>query len=301
MGSPEISLPFLDFLYKKESICAVFTQPDKIRARGKKPLPTPVSIRADELGIPVYKCSVKSPEAFEIMNTIKPDILFVVAYGQIVPRPVLNIPELYPLNVHFSLLPQYRGATPVNTSLLEGKEKTGTTIMIMDEGLDTGKILLKAECPVSRDDNATSLFEKLIGISLDLLEENWGKICSGELKATPQNNEEATYTKLIKKEDLILDFKDNSNNLNNRIRAFNFEPGTKTFFRGKTLFIEKAESLSEINGNPGEIIAVEKKSFTVGCIEGAIKILAVKPEGKRSMHSEAFINGYKPIPGERLG
>ncbi|HDT11497.1 MAG TPA: methionyl-tRNA formyltransferase [bacterium] len=300
MGSPDISVPFLDFLHEKSCELAVFTQKDKVRSRGKKTFPTAVSKRAEQLGLPVYKLSVKSEEAFNIINSFKPDIFLVVAYGQIIPSQTLDIPGLYPLNVHFSLLPEYRGATPVNTALLEGKTVTGTTIMIMDKGLDTGNILLSEKCDIDPSDNATTLFQKLVSLSLNVLAENWTAICDGTLESKPQSGE-ISHTKLIKKNDLIIDFNRNSESVNNQIRAYNFEPGTKTFFRNKTLFIEQAENIPDINGHPGEILSVDKRSFTVACKEGAIKILSVKPESGKSMSSGAFINGHKPFPGEKLG
>ncbi len=300
MGSPGISLPFLNFIYNKNCDIMVFTQKDKVRGRGKKPEPTAVSKRAEELGLPVHKTSIKSKESFDIIKRFCPDIFFVVAYGQILPPEILMLPKLYPLNVHFSLLPEYRGATPVNTALLDGKKTTGTTIMIMDKGMDTGDILLYEKCSIEPQDNASSLFEKLIKLSLSLLDENWTEILTGKIEAKAQTGTPC-YTKLIKKEDIKINFNNNSEAVHNKIRAFNFEPGTKTIFRKKTLFIQSSENLSGISGEAGRILSVNKKFFTVGCLQGALKIITVKPEGKKSMSAESFINGYKPVTGEILG
>lgn len=300
MGSPEVSVPFLDFAYSKSSEMIVFTQKDKIRKRGKALEPTPVKKRALELGITVHTTSAKSSLSINIIKDFQPDIILVVAFGQILPPELLAIPKLYPLNVHFSLLPQYRGATPVNTALLNGDSVTGTTIMVMDQGLDTGDILYSDECTIDPDDNATELFRKLTKLSLGLLERNWNDIISGNVKRIPQQGA-VSLTKLIKKEDTVIDFNADAISVHNKIRAFNEEPGTRTVFRNSPVLIEK--SVPETNGpeTPGTITAVGRDHFTVGCGKGAIRVLQLKPAGKRSMKANEFINGYKPLTGEKLG
>lgn len=300
MGSPEISVPFLDFAFSKSSRIIVFTQKDKIRKRGKVPEATPVKKRAAELGIPVYTFAARSDEAVKIIKEFAPDIILVVAFGQILPQEVLAIPRLYPLNVHFSLLPKYRGATPVNTSLLNNDTDTGTTIMVMNEGLDTGDILFSGKCDIDPEDNASTLFDKLIKLSIGLLEKNWNAISKGAVLKIPQTGA-FSLTKLIKKIDTVIDFKENAVDIHNRIRAFNENPGTKTIFRNNVLFIEKSELITDISKDPGEIIEVTKDHFTISCKNGSIKVLQVKPAGKRSMKSSEFINGYKPKSGEILG
>jgi methionyl-tRNA formyltransferase len=299
MGSPDISVPFLDFIASQNVETIVFTQPDKIRKRGKKLEPTPVKKRAVELGFKVYTQSAKSIEAFEIIQEFNPDILFVVAFGQILPKRVLECARLYPLNVHFSLLPKYRGATPVNTALLNGDSETGTSIMIMDEGLDTGDVILSEKCEIEINENATELFEKLVEISIDILKTNWLDICFGKVVKTPQTGE-AIYTSLIKKEDTAIDFNEDALNIHNKIRAFNYSPGIKALFRNGFVTIEKAEYISECFGKPGEIISVSKDGFVVCCLKGGVKITEIKPAGKKSMKASEFINGYKPVSGERF-
>ena len=300
MGSPEISVPFLNFLASKNTDMIVFTQKDKIRKRGKALEPTHVKKRALELGIAVYTESAKSDEAYKIIKDFGPDIIFVVAFGQILPSHILNSAKLYPLNVHFSLLPRYRGATPVNTAILNGDDETGTSIMIMDEGLDTGDVIFSAHCNIEPDDNASRLFEKLVGISIEILDNNWNSICSGNVKRTPQQGV-AVKTKLIKKDDLSIDFREDALKIHNKIRAFNYSPGTRTMFRNNILMIEKAEYIKDCEGKPGEITDVEKESFSICCKTGGIKILELKPAGKRSLKASEFINGYKPQKGEMLG
>ncbi len=337
MGSPEIAVPFLDFLIKKNVELIVFTQKDKIRCRGKNCDATPVKKHAATNNIEVFECSAKSDKAFEIINEFKPDIFLVVAYGQILPERILSIPKFGPINVHFSLLPKYRGATPVNSSLLNGDSLTGTTIMLMDKGLDTGNIIYQKKIEVDPSDNSCSLFKKLINLSLDIIGENWNEIETGSFKSTPQAGD-ATLTKLILKDDLFIDWNDSSEHIFNKIRAFNAQPGTKTCFRQRLLFIEKAKLLSDkevscchsradgnpssdlttdsclrgndrdnsvndinlLEHNPGEIIAISKNSFSVACGMGFLEIETVKPEGKKSMPACAFIAGYRPQIGEFL-
>lgn len=297
MGSPEISVPFLDFCAGKTNEIIVFTQKDKIRGRGKKLEATPVKKRAIELGLEVHTLWSKSEKAFEIIKEFAPDILFVVAYGQILPKRLLEIPRFYPLNVHFSLLPEYRGATPVNTALLNGDSVTGTSVMVMDEDLDSGDVVLSAECAVDESDNATSLFKKLTDLSLDLLEKNWEKIESGNLERVPQKGE-AVFTKMIQKSDLWLDFNSDARDLFNKIRALTYEPGVRALFRGNITGIEKAEFVENCSGKCGEIVEVSKSGIVVSCKNGGIKITELKPAGKKSMKAAEFINGYKPGVGE---
>lgn len=299
MGTPDISVPFLDFLIKNNIETIVFTQKDKVRKRGRKLQPSPVKARALELNIPVYDCSIKSIKAFDIISDFDPDIYLVVAYGQILPKRILDIPKV-PVNIHFSMLPAYRGSTPVNTTLLHGEKSAGTTIMYMDEGLDTGDVIVQKSVVLEGTENASSLFKLLTNISLDLLEQNINLILDDKFIRRPQSGD-ISYTKLIEKRDLIIDFCLDSFNVYNMIRAYNDNPGVKTFFRNKILMIEKVDYFKDCDENPGVIVDVSKKSFKVACKTGGIEIFAVKPEGKRSMDAAAFIAGYKPKSGEIIG
>ena len=297
MGSPEISVPFLDFCVSKNAEIIVFSQKDKIRGRGKKLEPTPVKKRAVELGLEVHTLWSKSDKAFEIMKNFAPDLLFVVAYGQILPKRILDLPKLYPLNVHFSLLPKYRGSTPVNTALLNGDAVSGTSVMVMDEELDSGDVILSDECAVDESDNATTLFEKLTKLSLDILDKNWEKIENGKVERVPQKGE-PVFTNMIQKSDMWLDFNSDARTLFNKIRALTCEPGVRAIFRGNIVGIEKAEFAGNCCGNPGEITEVSKSGIVVACRNGGIKITELKPAGKKSMKAAEFINGYKPMQGE---
>ncbi len=299
MGSPECSVPFLEFCARKTSDLIVFTRPDKVRCRGSRPSQTPVKKTALSLNLPVYDVSAKSAEGFEILSTFAPDLYIVVAYGEILPDRVLALPRIAPLNVHFSLLPKYRGATPVQSAIMNGDSVTGTTIMVMGRGLDTGDIVAQAEEPIAPDETAASLFTRLVAASLDLLERHWEAICSGSFERRPQIGE-ATYTRRTAKEDLVIDWTRSAREIYNLIRAYGASPGVRTRFRDKLLIIGAAQWCPEVTGTPGEIIAVGKRAFTVACGEGGLMLTEVQPECKACMPAASFIAGYRPQAGERL-
>ncbi len=296
MGSPDISVPFLEFLHKKNENIIVFSQKDKVRKRGKKLVPTPVKQFALDKNIPVFTDSIKSKKSFEVISDFKPDLFLVVAYGQILPERILSLPKIAPVNVHFSLLPKYRGPIPVNASLLNGDKKTGTTLMFMDKGMDTGDILAMSELEISITDNATTLFKKLVDLSLDLLEENWSAFKNNDFNRKKQTGE-ATYTKLIEKDDLILDWNQKAVDIVNKIRAFSEIPGVKTSFRDKNIILIKA-SVSEEIGKIGEIVFVDKKHCVVSCQDASVSIEILKPAGKKNMTINSFIAGNRPQKGE---
>ncbi len=299
MGSPEIAVPFLDFTHRKGAELLVVTQKDKVRSRGCKTCGTPVKARAETLGLTVYDGPIKTETAREMLAGFSPDLFFVVAYGKILPKHILEIPKIAPVNVHFSMLPKYRGATPVNSVLLQGETGTGTTLMRMDEGLDTGDILWQRGFAIEPNDNATTLFTRLISLSLDLLEEHWESLITGRFNPVKQTGESSTTT-IIKKEDLILDWTQDAVSIINRIRAFNMLPGVKTNLRGARLFIGQARFNPGVAGKPGEIMHVGRDFFTVACGSGGVDVLLVKPECKGCMPAQSFIAGYRPAAGEIL-
>lgn len=299
MGSPECAVPFLDLCHRKGADILAFTRADKVRCRGGKLSQTPVKRRAIELGLPVHDLSMKSDEAHRLLSEFKPDLYLVVAYGQILPERILALPRLAPLNVHFSLLPKYRGAIPVQAAILAGDDTTGTTVMVMDKALDTGDIVYQEPLTILPDETAGHLFERLIALSIDLLDRNWDDLVAGRFSRTPQTGE-ASYTKLIKKEDLLVDWKRPSLDLHRMIRAFAYKPGVRARFRDKLLLIGAARWRPDIAGSPGEIVAVEKKGFTVACGEGGLFLTEVQPECKACMPAASFIAGYRPQVGECL-
>ncbi len=299
MGSPECAVPFLDLAHRKEANLIVFTRKDKVRCRGGKLSQTPVKKRALELGLPVYELSMKNDEAHRVIADFRPDLYLVVAYGQILPQRILSLPKIVPLNVHFSLLPKYRGPIPVQAAVQSGDDTTGTTVMVMDKELDTGDIIYQEPLSIAPEETAAKLFGRLIDLSVDLLDRNWDDLTAGRFTRTPQTGE-ASYTKLIRKEDLVVDWTRHALELHRMIRAFAFNPGVRARFRDKLLLVGSAQWRPDIAGAPGEIVAVEKKGFAVACGEGGLFLTEVQPECKCCMPAASFIAGYRPQVGEKL-
>jgi len=299
MGSPECAVPFLDLAHRKGADLIVFTRADKVRCRGGKLSQTPVKKRALELGLSVHDLSMKSDEAHRILSDFSPDLYLVVAYGQILSERILDLPKIAPINVHFSLLPKYRGAIPVQAAILAGDDTTGTTIMVMDKALDTGDIVWQETLTILPDETAEHLFGRLITLSVDLLDRTWDDLVSGRFARIPQAGE-ASYTKLIKKDDLVVDWTRQALELHRMIRAFAYKPGVRAHFRDKLLLLGAAQWRPDITGAPGEIVAVEKKGFAVACGEGGLFLTEVQPECKACMPAASFVAGYRPRIGEKL-
>lgn len=298
MGTPDISVPFLDLLHTLGEEIIVFTQPDRVRGRGKKTAPSAVKQRATQLNIPTFDCSIKSVQALNVIRDFSPSLMVVVAYGQIIPVRILELPTIAPINVHFSLLPRFRGATPVQGALLAGDTESGTTLQFMDKGLDTGDIIYQETVAIEKNDNATRLFEKLIDLSLHLLSANWHTLKKGSFTRTPQKDKNASYTRLITKSDLKIEWTHSADDILKQIRAYTDEPGVKALFRNKPIFIARASLCHAENATPGEIIFTDKQSLTVACGRGSLQIEKVKPAGKKPMDIHSFINGYRPTIGE---
>lgn len=297
MGTPDISVPFLDFLHDKGEELIVFTQPDRVRKRGKKLTPSAIKHRAIELNIPTFDCSIKSVNALNIIRDFSPELIIVVAYGQIVPERILALPTIAPINIHFSLLPLFRGATPVQSVLLAGENKSGTTLQFMNKGLDTGDVIYQKEIAIEKSDNATRLFEKLVDLSLLLLHSHWNELKSNDFSRTPQKSDKASLTRLITKSDLKIEWTRSAEEIVRQIQAYTENPGVKALFRNTPIFIEAVSSLTQ-SGNPGEIIFIDKHRLVVACGSGALQIEKVKPAGKKPMDIHSFINGYRPEQGE---
>jgi methionyl-tRNA formyltransferase len=227
--------------------------------------------------------------------------MIVVAYGQIVPQRILDCATVAPINIHFSLLPLYRGATPVQGALLSGDKETGTTLQFMDRGLDTGDIVYQEKITIEKDDNATVLFERLISLSIELLTTHWNELQQGKFTRTPQDETKSSYTHLINKSDLRINWARSASEIERQLKAYNNEPGVKALFREKPIFITSAFADNETPSQqkePGAIIAVEKQALIVACGIGTLHLEQVKPAGKTPMDIRSFINGYHPHTGE---
>jgi methionyl-tRNA formyltransferase len=298
-GTPEFSVPSLKALIEAgEEVSLVVTQSEKFR-RDKTPIPIPVKEIAQKYNIPVLQPErIRDPEFIEKLKGIRPEFIIVVAYGRILPPEILRIPERYCINVHASLLPRYRGAAPIQWAIINGESITGVTTMVMDEGLDTGEILLQKEIEIKEDDDAISLSKKLSEAGSRLLLETLSGIRNSRIRPVKQEGE-PSYAPPLKKEDGLINWHKTAREIRNLIRGTIPWPCAYTFLNGERLIITKA-SVVEGSGEPGIIEKAEKK-FIVGTGKGLLEILEVKPEGKRAMDGPSFLRGRRLKKGDRLG
>ncbi len=261
-GTPEFVLPVLEFLYKNEDLLGVVTQPDKPKGGVLVLAHSPVKIWALEKGLKVFEPQkLKDPSFLSILKELSPDLIVVFAYGKILPKEVLEIPKEGCWNIHLSLLPKYRGASPVQWALLKGEEETGVTIMLMDEGMDTGPILLQKILPISEEDHTETLLHKLSELSVSALKEALELWKENKLKPIPQSEEGVSYAPLIKKEDGYFTLEEEAEYIIRKLKAFYPWPGIFTKFKGKILKIHSAKVVSlEREAKPGEIIRIDKEN-----------------------------------------
>jgi methionyl-tRNA formyltransferase len=308
MGTPEFSAPSLERLIADgHEVAAVFTQPDKPAGRGRHLHAPPVKKIALERGITVHQpARIKSNEEVrEIFETISPDACVVVAYGKILPEWLLAIPRLGCINVHASLLPKYRGAAPINWAIANGERETGVTIMQMDAGMDTGPMLAKSAITIGDEETAPELSSQLAQLGADLLSETLPRIARGEIKPAPQDNSEATYAPMLKREDGLIDWRMTAREIANRVRAFQPWPGSYTNFRGSKLIIWRARAVSEVAtpeaADAGTILSIDDNAITITCAgSSAMRIEEIQVEGKRRMSAREFANGTRLKVGDSI-
>lgn len=310
MGTPDFAVPTLQALIQSEhEVIGVVTQPDKPKGRGGKMQCSPVKEVAVEAGLPVYQPARVRDEAFLFeLRRLDPDVIVVVAFGQILSKEILEIPEYGCLNVHASLLPKLRGAAPIQWSVIQGDRESGVTIQQMDEGIDTGDILMVQTYTLEEKETGGSLFERLSMLGGPMILKVMEDAQKGLLHPIPQNDEEHTYAKMLTKNMGEMDFAKSAVELERLIRGLNPWPSAYTYLQGKMLKVWEAEVVSEERvsevqryGQPGVILAVEKDCFIVQTGEGALKILSVQLEGKKRMDVAAFLRGYTVEVGEFLG
>lgn len=305
MGTPDFAVPVLETLTasEKHHVKAVITQPDKARGRSGKLIFTPVKEAALAQDIPVYTPEkVKDPAFVEQIKQISCDIIVVVAFGQILSKEILEYPAYGCVNVHASLLPRWRGAAPIQWSILAGDEKTGVTIMQMDVGLDTGDMLAKTEIPLDGTETGESLFEKLSVLGGPLLLETLDKIQEGTVQPEKQKEEDSTYAKMLTRDMGQLDFTKDALSLERTIRGLNSWPSAYTYYGGKMLKIWGAKVVEEEgNAVPGEVVKIQKDGFFIQTGKGLLKAEQVQLEGKKKMSAGDFLRGIQMQPGEKLG
>lgn len=298
-------MPALERLHHEGyPLLAVVSQPPKPAGRGMRVHKTPVHERAETLNLPVLTPQrARVPEFIEQVRALAPDLIVLASYGKILPQSLLEIAPLGNWNLHASLLPKYRGASPIQYAILNGEAETGVTLMEMVREMDAGDIYLQAVEPILPDDDYGSLEARLAQCAAELLIEGLQRLQAGTLTRTPQNHAEATYAPLITKEDCHIRWDESAVRCRNRIRAFSPKPGAYAFWRGKMLKIWRAEvalTLTVEEGCEGTILSADPNNFLVACGEGALRLLEVQPESRPRMEIRAFVNGYRPQAGERL-
>ncbi len=293
MGSPEYAVPILNKLNDSYSINAVITQPDQPVGRGKVIQSPPVKNFAESKRLPVYQPEkIKGEDFRELLSRLAPDAIVVAAYGKILPKEVLNFPKHGCINVHASLLPRWRGASPIHSAIRMGDKKTGVTIMLMDEGVDTGPTLAFSEICIDPQDTTGSLTEKLAGLGADLLIQTLPDYFDGKLKPADQPEEGGTYSQLLKKEDGRLDFSQDAEYLERQVRACSPWPGAFFDWEGNPLRVWKAECLKSSTLKTGQRGILDKFPC-VGTGSTDLKLVEVQPAGKRAMQGSDFLNGAR--------
>lgn len=294
MGTPEFAVPTLEALVKEHNVSAVVTQPDKPKGRGKKMMFSAVKEKALEYGLTVYQPEkVKDSDFVQVLKELAPDIMVVVAFGQILSEEILNIPKYGCINVHGSLLPEYRGAAPIQWSIIHGREYGGVTTMYMAKGLDSGDMILKAQEKIRDDDTYGSLYDRLSVIGADLLIKTLELIESGEAPRMPQNEAEATAAPMITREMERINWNDRADNIVNLIKGLNPQPVAHTLLKGEKLKIWFAEKEGNgYTGTPGEIVDVRKKDFVVMTADGAVAVKEVQAQGGKKMTTDAYMRGH---------
>lgn len=302
LGNDRWSVPSLEALAASaHQVVLVATAAPKPAGRGNEPRRTPVAETAERLGLPLCEeRTVRTGPGYERLTASAPDVLSVVAYGEILPAELLRLPAIAPVNLHFSLLPRLRGASPVRRALLLGAEETGITTIVMEEGVDTGPIVLQRAEGIRPDDDAGSLGGRLARLGADLLVESIDGLVAGTVVPTPQDPSLATYAPKVGPEDRVLDWGQDAQTSVNRCRALSPEPAATTRFRGEALKVFAAESV-DLSGEPGTIVEVSKRGFVVAAAAGGVRPLELAPAGRRRMSSADFVNGFRPRVGERLG
>ncbi len=309
MGTPDFAVATLDQLIQsRHEVIGVVTQPDKQKGRGQAVSFSPVKELALQHQLPVYQpLKAREPEFIDMIRSLKPEVIVVAAFGQILPKALLEIPPYGCINVHGSLLPKYRGAAPIQYSIIDGEEETGITIMYMDVGIDTGDMILQASLPIAPKETGGSLFDKMAVLGAELLLEALDKIEAGTAVRIPQDQEKATYVKILDKDMGRLDFTQSAVRLERLIRGLNPWPSAYTILDGKTLKLWQAdaEPYNQAAGikadKPGEIIELRRDSFVVATGEGVLAIREVQLEGKKRMTTDAFLRGYPLAIGTKLG
>ena len=304
-GTPDFAARHLDALLSSgHHVVGVFTQPDRPAGRGKKLMPSPVKVLAEENGLPIFQpASLRPQENQQLIADLHADVMVVVAYGLILPKAVLDMPRLGCINVHGSLLPRWRGAAPIQRALWAGDEETGVTIMQMDVGLDTGDMLYKLVCPITDEDTSATLYDKLAGLGPAGLIETLAQLANGTAQPQVQDEAQVTYAEKLSKEEARVDWSLSAAQLERCIRAFNPWPMSWLEIDGQPLKIWKASVIDTgTTAEPGTIVDATKQGIQVATGDGILNVESLQPAGKKAMSAQDLLNSRREwfVPGHRL-
>jgi methionyl-tRNA formyltransferase len=304
MGTPEFAVPSLEALLRSDDhVVGVVLQPDRPKGRGQQLVAPPVKLVAERAGIPVLQpLKIRTPEFLQALSSWQPDLIAVAAYGRILHTPILSLPSKGCVNVHGSLLPKYRGAAPIQWAVINGETETGITTMLMDEGMDTGPMLLQERLEIMPDDTAGTLAPRLAELGGRLLVETIAHLKAGTLTPKRQDDTQATLAPLLKKEDGLINWTMSAESLANRVRGLSPWPGAYTFFGEERWNVWRVvPSKSAGTDKPGTIVAVDKQSILVATGEGLLDLQEIQTANSKRMPVSQFLTGHKVTAGMRLG
>lgn len=318
MGTPDFAVPSLQALLDEGyGVTAVVTQPDRPKGRKRVLTPPPVKVEAERRGIPVLQPEkLRQPDSVEALRQLAPDLIVTAAYGQILPKSVLQLPKHGCINIHASLLPKYRGGAPIHHAILRGERVTGVTIMYMAEGLDTGDMISKVEVPIEDTDTTGTMFEKLSAAGAELLKRTLPDLLAGRIEAVPQNEADAVYSPNIRREDELIDWSRTAADIFNQVRGLNPFPGAYTLWNGEVLKVwacanpkgagpVPASRSSVLVGGavprPGTVLQSSELGLEVMTGSGTLWLTEIQPSGKKSMDVAQFIRGVKLADGTVFG
>lgn len=302
MGTPEFAVGTLQGLIDAGAdLCGVYTQPDRPKGRGKKLAAPPVKELAQKYKIPVFQPTrLRNPEAVEELAALKPDLIVVVAYGQILPQSVLDIPKYGCINVHASLLPKYRGAAPINKVIVDGESESGITTMVMDAGLDTGDMLVKRSLAIGENETAGELHDRMAVLGRETMEETLRLLCAGELKPEKQDDSLTCYAPMMKKEDGLIDWQQPARTIHNLVRGLAPWPGAYTSLAGEVLKLAETTVDDSLSGAAGTILSADADGVRIACGKGGLVVGRLQLPGRKMLAAADFLRGRELPAGISL-
>ena len=302
MGTPEFASPTLQTLIERgEEILAVVTQPDRPKGRGQQLAPPPVKVLAERHGITVLQpVKVRAPEFIDMMKGLAPDLIVVIAFGQILPKALLEIPRYGCINVHASLLPRYRGAAPINWCIINGETETGVTTMQMDVGLDTGDMLVKKRTAIDPEEDSRALHDRLAMLGAKTLAETLDLLVADKLVPEKQDDALSCYAPMLKKEHGLIDWSTGAQEIKNLVRGVTPWPGAFSYLDGKAVKVFRVD-VADGSGTPGTILRAGREGIDVACGRGSVLVKELQLEGRKRLAAAEFLAGYKIEPGTVLG